>query len=44
MTLTHDDDESTVMVEARYIPVPIKLEPRETVNSMCLMIYRITSG
>lgn len=33
ITLTQDDDESTVMVEARYIPVPIKLEPRESLNS-----------
>ena len=25
--------DSTVVVEARYIPVPVILEPRETVNS-----------
>lgn len=27
------DSESTVVVEARYIPVPVALEARETVNS-----------
>lgn len=32
----HDQDErhtSTVTLEARYVPVPVKLEPRETINS-----------
>jgi len=34
-TLTDDEGKypSTVVVEARYIPVPVTLEPRETVNS-----------
>lgn len=27
------ETDSTVLVEARYIPVPVVLEPRETVNS-----------
>jgi hypothetical protein len=33
--LNNDDgeDDSSVVVEARYIPVPVILEPRETVNS-----------
>ncbi|TBU34912.1 tricalbin [Dichomitus squalens] len=35
-TLLHPDDEdkrSVVTIEARYLPVPIKLEPRESVNN-----------
>ena len=36
-TYVLEDDEgksnSTVVVEARYMPVPVTLEPRETVNS-----------
>ncbi len=35
-TLVDPDDEdkkSTVKIEARYLPVPIKLEARESVNS-----------
>ena len=35
-TLVNQDDEdkrSTVIIEARYLPVPLKLEPRESVNS-----------
>lgn len=33
--LTDEDGKnvSSVTVEARYIPVPVKLEPRESVNS-----------
>ena len=27
------ESDSSVVVEARYIPVPVTLEPRETVNS-----------
>ena len=27
------ESDSTVVVEARYIPVPVNLEPRETVSS-----------
>ena len=30
------ESESTVVVEARYIPVPVTLEPRETVSSKFL--------
>jgi len=34
---TLEDDEgrytSTVEIEARYVPVPVKLEPRESINS-----------
>jgi len=29
-----DSVNSTVLVEAKFIPVPVKLEPRETVNSV----------
>ena len=29
----HDERLSTVVIESRYIPVPVQLEPRETVNS-----------
>ncbi|KAI6045089.1 tricalbin [Pisolithus marmoratus] len=33
-TLTNDDDKiSTVVVETRYVPVPVKLEPRESINN-----------
>lgn len=37
--LTDADDESkisTVEIEARYVPVPVKLEPRESINSRLL--------
>ena len=37
-TLVDPDDEdrkSTVVLETRYLPVPIKLEARESVNSTC---------
>jgi len=26
---------ATVEIEARYVPVPVKLEPRESINSEC---------
>jgi Ca2+-dependent lipid-binding protein len=38
-TLTDVEDESnisTVEIEARYVPVPVKLEPRESINSTLL--------
>jgi len=34
-TLTNDEGKrSTVIIEARYVPVPVKLEPRESINSL----------
>ncbi|KXN83626.1 hypothetical protein AN958_01192 [Leucoagaricus sp. SymC.cos] len=41
VTLTEDDDTSTVIVEARYIPVPIKLEARESVSSEDMGVLRV---
>lgn len=33
-TLTNDEDKtSTVVIETRYVPVPVKLEPRESINN-----------
>jgi len=34
-----DDVEAVVEIETRYAPVPVVLEPRETVNSMLLQFY-----
>src|SRR6267154_2332528 len=34
-----DDVEAVVEIETRYAPVPVVLEPRETVNSMSLQFY-----
>ena len=45
-TLVDQDDEdktSTVRIEARYLPVPIKLEARESVNSECSPLCVCTS-
>lgn len=39
--LTDVEDESkisTVEIEARYVPVPVKLEPRESINSTLLHV------
>ena len=33
LTNNEGGSDSTVVIEARYIPVPVILEPRETVNS-----------
>ena len=33
LNTTDGESDSTVVIEARYIPVPVALEPRETVNS-----------
>ncbi|KAF9452575.1 transmembrane protein [Macrolepiota fuliginosa MF-IS2] len=44
ITLTHDNDESTVMLEARYIPVPIKLEARESINNMGVLRVDLLDG
>ncbi|KAF8905450.1 C2 domain-containing protein [Gymnopilus junonius] len=35
---------STVMVEARYIPVPVKLEPRESVNNQGILRVTLVDG
>lgn len=33
-TLTNDEDKtSSVVIETRYVPVPVKLEPRESINN-----------
>lgn len=43
--LTDVNDESkfsTVEIEARYVPVPVKLEPRESINSMCCYFMTTT--
>ena len=40
MLHNNDDDNdhtSDVVIEARYVPVPVELEPRETVNSTSLL-------
>lgn len=38
--LVQDDDVVAVVeIETRYVPVPVILEPRETVNSMSLHFY-----
>lgn len=40
MLHNNDDDNdhtSSVVIEARYVPVPVELEPRETVNSTSLL-------
>ncbi|KAG6814026.1 hypothetical protein H0H92_003876 [Tricholoma furcatifolium] len=29
----HDENASTVKIETRYVPVPVKLEPRESINT-----------
>ncbi|KAF5356241.1 hypothetical protein D9756_004179 [Leucocoprinus leucothites] len=44
ITLTDDDTTSTVTVEARYIPVPIKLEARETVSNMGILRVDLLDG
>lgn len=33
-----DRNRSTITVESRYVPVPVKLEPRESINSMCIYL------
>ncbi|KAF5354770.1 hypothetical protein D9756_005742 [Leucocoprinus leucothites] len=46
ITLTRDQDHrtSTILVEARYIPVPIKLEERETVSNMGILRVDLLNG
>jgi hypothetical protein len=34
----HERNVSTIKVEARYVPVPVTLEPRETINSTYFVI------
>ncbi|OCH88587.1 tricalbin [Obba rivulosa] len=46
-TLLHKEDEdkkSEVEVEARYIPVPIKLEPRESINNQGVLRVDLLDG
>ncbi|EMD41578.1 hypothetical protein CERSUDRAFT_110127 [Gelatoporia subvermispora B] len=46
-TLVHNDDEektSVVEVEARYIPVPVKLEPRESINNQGVLRVDLLDG
>ncbi|KAI0666337.1 tricalbin [Trametes maxima] len=46
-TLVDPDDEdkkSTIRLEARYLPVPIKLEPRESVNNQGLLRVDLLDG
>ncbi|EED81501.1 predicted protein [Postia placenta Mad-698-R] len=46
-TLLHKDDEekkSTVELEARYVPVPIVLEPRESVNNQGMLRIDLLDG
>ncbi|KAI0639057.1 tricalbin [Trametes polyzona] len=46
-TLTDPDDEdktSVVKIEARYLPVPIKLEPRESVNNQGVLRVDLLDG
>ncbi|KAJ2959951.1 hypothetical protein NUW54_g14457 [Trametes sanguinea] len=46
-TLVDPDDEdkkSTVVLETRYLPVPIKLEPRESVNNQGLVRVDLIDG
>jgi len=38
-----DSFNSTVLVEAKFIPVPVKLEPRETVNSVLFPLPLLAS-
>ncbi|EKM83486.1 hypothetical protein AGABI1DRAFT_88463 [Agaricus bisporus var. burnettii JB137-S8] len=44
ITLTRDDDSSTIEIQARYIPVPIKLEPRESFNNMGQLRVELLDG
>ncbi|OBZ79221.1 Uncharacterized protein PYUK71.03c [Grifola frondosa] len=47
ITLVDQDDEdkkSVVQIEARYIPVPIKLEPRESVNNQGMLRVDLLDG
>jgi len=40
-TLTNDDGKtSTIEIESRYVPVPVKLDPRESVNSLYSLFLR----
>ncbi|TFK41292.1 C2 domain-containing protein [Crucibulum laeve] len=45
-TLRDDDDKptSTVTIEARYIPVPVKLEPRESINNQGTLRAELLDG
>ncbi|KAF9243825.1 C2 domain-containing protein [Melanogaster broomeanus] len=46
-TLTDADDESrtsTIEIEARYIPVPVKLEPRESINNQGTLRIDLLEG
>lgn len=38
------DRNSTVVIEARYIPVPVKLEPRETVSSKSIRVGYLSTS
>ncbi|KAF8559381.1 tricalbin [Imleria badia] len=45
--LTDVDDEtkiSTVEIEARYVPVPVKLEPRESINNQGVLRVELIEG
>ncbi|KDR84854.1 hypothetical protein GALMADRAFT_107257 [Galerina marginata CBS 339.88] len=39
-----DRNNSTVMIEARYIPVPVRLEPRESVNNQGVLRVELVDG
>ncbi|KAI0344135.1 tricalbin [Trametopsis cervina] len=41
----HDEERTSVVeVEARYVPVPVKLEPRESINNQGLLQVELLSG
>ncbi|RDB28789.1 Uncharacterized protein PYUK71.03c [Hypsizygus marmoreus] len=43
----HDEDDrnpSTIIIEARYVPVPLKLEPRETINNQGILRVDLLDG
>ncbi|KAG6866873.1 hypothetical protein C0991_008810 [Blastosporella zonata] len=45
-TLTNADEEhsSTIKIEARYVPVPVKLEPRESINNQGILRVELLDG
>ncbi|TFL06303.1 C2 domain-containing protein [Pterulicium gracile] len=40
----NDEHHSTVEIEARYVPVPVKLDPRESINNMGILRVELLDG
>ncbi|TFK30388.1 transmembrane protein [Coprinopsis marcescibilis] len=44
LTNRNGDSETTILIESRYIPVPVKLEPRESINNQGVLRVELIDG